>query len=65
MLATVLPEIRLRAAGVVPPMTMFEGPSFMRIPKKTLGSADEPEGSVPMKFPSSVTPEVAETRMPA
>jgi hypothetical protein len=50
-----LPEIRLRAANVSPPMTSLLLPDWMTIPSKRLAMADVPVGSVPMKLPSMTT----------
>jgi hypothetical protein len=46
------PEIRLRAAGVVPPMVLLDGPFSRNTPLPPLGRATVPVGSVPMKFPA-------------
>jgi hypothetical protein len=57
-----LPEIRLRAAGVVPP-TVF-GPDAMLRPFE-LAAADAPSAMVPMKQPSTVLPVPPAMRTPA
>ncbi len=60
-----LPEIRLRAAGVVPPIVMLDAPLLSWMPKSVLPWATVPVGSVPMKLPSIVIPATPETRIPA
>ena len=48
------PEIRFRAAGVVPPIVLFD--TFSRkIPPIGFAVAAVPAALVPMKFPSSFT----------
>ena len=63
----IFPEIRLRAAGVVPPMVQFDG--FPQKPKiippcapEPFGNAIVPAGLVPMKFPSNTPPSPQERR---
>ena len=46
-----LPEIMLRAAGVVPPMILLVAPPWMATPKAVLGTAAVPSKLVPMKLP--------------
>ena len=44
-----LPEIRLRAAAVVPPTVLLCAPNTMSRPLSALGTGDLPVMSVPMK----------------
>jgi hypothetical protein len=59
------PEIRLRAAGVVPPIVTLDGPRLARIPKLLFPWGSVPAGSVPMKLPSITIPATPERRIPA
>ena len=58
-----LPEITLRAAGVLPPMRLPAAASS-RIPSNPLGRAMVPVGSVPMKVPWMVQVAAELRKMP-
>ncbi len=60
-----LPEIRLRAAGVVPPMRLLAEPLVMNTPWLLAPPrASVPVGSVPRKFPSTTLPSPVASVMP-
>ena len=64
----VLPEITLRAAAVVPPMTVFFPPDCTNAIASSLAMAAVPAALVPIKLPRICVPKIGvlgdEIRMP-